>query len=169
MRSTLSMTTRWLSAILIVSLACMTLPAAAADVTASLAGAIVRSTDQTPLPGARLHAGDLQTGRVFSSSAADDDGSFALGDLHPSTYRLAVESDGGLYVVGTPVALAPGTARTLNLAVGSYAADESDGDDDWSFRENPLTAALAASGIAVVLGLVIGGSSDSRTSSPTQP
>ena len=169
------LSSEFLATVLILSLPWAALPASAADVGASLTGLIVRSGDQSPIPGAKLHAGDPETGRIFSSTPASDDGKFVLGDLPPSTYALAVESEGGLYVVETPLSLAPGTTRTLNLAVSPQPINRNTDDDDdddgpWGFWENPLTAALVTAGIAIVLGVVIWGDSDGEgRASPSAP
>ena len=166
----------FLATVLILSLPWAALPVGAADVAATLTGSIVHHDDQSPVPGAKLHVGDPKTGQIFSSEPASDDGSFVLGDLPPSTYALAVESDGGLYVVETPLSLAPGTTRTLNLAVRpqpmNLDTDNDDEDDEpWGLTENPLTAALAMAGIAIVLGVVIWGDSEGSggPSSPSAP
>jgi hypothetical protein len=166
----------FLAAALILCLPWVALPVGAAEVAATLTGSIVHSDDQSPMPGAKLHVGDPKTGQIFSSNPATDDGSFVLGDLPPSTYALAVESEGGLYVVETPLALAPGTTRTLNLAVSPQPMNQNIGDDEdddepWGFWENPLTAALAMLGIATVVGVVIWGDNEGsgRSSSPSAP
>jgi len=160
----------------------MLLPATLAPVNAqgslaTLTGSIVHGADATPMTGATLHAGDARSGRVFRSSPADDGGNFALGDLPPSTYRLAVESDGGLYVVEAPLTVAPGTASTLMLSVHPSADgadtldDDDDSDDRFALLDNPLGAAMTFLGLAVIVGVIIGGSSGSSTgaSSPSQP
>jgi len=165
---------RLLAAGLILTLPGGLVPVGAAGIPATLTGSIVRSTDDAPIPGARLLAGDPRTGRIYSSSPAGDDGSFALGDLPPSTYRLAVEADEGLYVVETPVLLAPGMADTVNVAVHPVVEHESSrnyDDSGLTFWDNPLTSALSFLGLAAVAGVIIGGSSGSSTgsSSPAQP
>lgn len=157
----------------LVSLVWAPLGAATANAPATLTGSIVRTADQAPLAGARLHAGDPKTGKIYSSTPATDDGSFVLGELPAATYRLAVESAGGLYVVETPLAVAAGTAQTLTLAVspstdGDGSPDDDDGDG-WSFWDNPYTAALTLLGLAAIVGIAIGGKSDSPTPSPSQP
>jgi hypothetical protein len=150
-------------------------PVGAAEPLATLTGSIVRATDDAPIPGARLHAGDPRTGRDFSTIPAGHDGSFALGDLPPSTYRLAVEADDGLYVVKTPIVMAPGMADTVHVSVHRFVErerdrDDDDSDDEFTFWDNPLTAALSFLGLAAVAGAVIGGKSEgSGTPSPTAP
>ena len=161
---------RLLSAGLIVSLPLLALPARSAGATATLSGSIVWAADQTPVAGSKLHAGDAKTGEIFSSAPAADNGSFALGDLPASTYELAVESNGGLYLVGTPLTLAPGTAQTLNLAVNrqsvpSYDEEEEDPDKKkggYRLWDNPLLATLVIVGFVAVIGLLLDDDDSSR-------
>ena len=121
----------------------------------------MRAADQAPLVGARLHVSDPKAGKLFSSTPAGEDGSFAPVDLPPSTYRLAVESDGGLYLVEAPLALAPGAARTLTVAVNPQSANREAGPtDDFDEQkfgplENPLTAALIVLGTATLIGVLL--------------
>ena len=137
---------------------------------ASLTGTIVSATDHTPLSGARVHAGDPKTGRIYSSQPTTADGSFSVEALPASGYELAVEADGGLYIVQTPVQLAPGTAPHLTVAVNrDQNGDDGDDDDDDSagvvpqggkFRgisiwDNRLTAAGLVLGLAFVIGALI--------------
>ena len=136
--STHPMMSRLLSTGLILSLPFLALPARSADGSATLSGSIVWAADQTPLAGSKLHAGDPKTGEIFSSAPASDEGSFVLDGLPASTYELAVESDGGLYLVGTPLALAPGTAQTLNLAVSRQTLPNYDKEDDDDPRGSPI-------------------------------
>ncbi len=156
------MMSKLLSTGLMLSLPFLALPARSAGVTATLSGSIVWAADQTPLAGSRLHVGDPGTGEIFSSAPAGDDGSFVLEGLPASTYELAVESDGGLYLVGTPLALAPGSAQTLNLAVSRQPSpnyDKDDDDDDpggFKLWDNPLTTALIIVGIVGIIGLALG-------------
>ena len=153
---------RLLSAGLIVSLPLLALPARSAGGTATLSGSIVWAADQTPVAGSKLHAGDAKTGEIFSSAPAGNDGSFALDHLPASTYELAVESDGGLYLVGTPLTLAPGTAQTLNLAVNRQPVPNYDEEEDpeekkggYRLWDNPLMATLVIVGVVAVIGLLL--------------
>ncbi len=157
---------------LVVSLVGLPVPGHAAGVNASLAGSIVRATDRSPLAGARFHASDPKTGRIYSSAPADEAGSFARIEVPPSTYLLAVESEGGLYTVETPLAVEAGATRTLNLAVSPRPAlaAAADDDDSGGALENPLAAALISLGFAALLGgLLWGDSGDSKSNSPTMP
>jgi len=168
--------TRVLSALLASALPFMAIPAGAGETAATLTGSIVRSENAAPLVGAKLHVGDPKTDRIYTSSPADAEGSFVLAELPPSTYSLAVEAEGGLYLVETPLSLAPGTTRTLNLAVTPQPVNLSDDDDSkdkggnkFSFKENPLTATLLFLGIVTVIGVALGGSSSSSNNVPPSP
>ena len=173
--STHAVMSKLLSTGLILSLPFLALPARSAGGTATLSGSIVWAADQTPLAGSKLHAGDPKTGEIFSSSPASDDGSFVLDDLPASTYELAVESDGGLYLVGTPLTLAPGTAQTLTLAVSRqpvpnyYKGKDDDEAGDFKLWDNPLTAVLILAGVVGVIGLLLGDSDPQGIPSPSQP
>lgn len=152
-----------LSTGLIVLLPSLGLPARAADGTATLSGSIMWAADQAPLAGSTLHAADPKTGEIFSSAPATDDGSFVLDNLPASTYELAVESEGGLYVVGTPLSLAPGMSQTLNLAVSRQPYFEKDDDDKKrnSVWDNPGVTAAVVVGIVLIVGLLLNDSDSS--------
>jgi Carboxypeptidase regulatory-like domain len=169
--------TNYVAAALIVSMQALALPASAGAAPASLSGALVRAADQSPVVGAKLHVGNPETGAILTTAPADDKGSFTIGGLAPATYQLAVETDGGLYVVTTPVHLAPGQSRTVNVAVAS--ATQQDDDDDQpgaaaapaktSMWENPLTAALIVLGAAIVVGFVVDEATDDDDESDASP
>jgi hypothetical protein len=171
---------RWsyecLAVMLIVSLPWVAIPASAAEAGATLSGSIVRSEDGSPLAGAKLHANDPKTGKIFSSRPATDEGAFELTELPPSTYALAVESNGGLYLVEAPLQLAPGATRTVNLAVTPQnvlreGEEDDDMDEAWGFMENPLTATLIVLGTALVAGVALDNilDDDDKKKSPSAP
>ena len=170
--------TSLIASTLVVSVQALALPVPAGAAPASLSGALVRAADQTPLVGAKLHVGNPETGAIVTSEPADGKGAFRIAGLEPATYELAIETAGGLYVVATPVRLAPGQARTLNVAVASTAAQEDDDDDKpgaapapakTSLWENPLTAALIVLGAAIVVGYVVDEATDDDDESDASP
>jgi hypothetical protein len=149
----------------IVALQGLGVPAGAAGPSGSrVAGSILSTPAETPLAGARLHLGDPRSGRVFTSEPSAADGSFALAEVPPATYEVAVESNGGLYVVSTPVEVTPGATRNLQVAVAPVVpgqmAPPPDPDTEknkggTSVWNNPATAALIVVGSAIVLGFLI--------------
>ena len=163
---------RLLAPVLIVCLL-PSMPAGAASDPATLSG-IVRSADgRAALAGARVFAGDPETGEIYPSDQTGENGFFEIRGLPPATYSLAVESNAGLYLVDLPVPLGEGVTRTVGISVNASLADDGGGggndddeDDDskagspyrsrrphlWN---NPLTAALLVIGLAVVFGFVI--------------
>ena len=68
--------------------------------------------------------------------------------------ELAIETSEGFFVVATPIAIAPGTTRRVQLAYG--------GRQD---RANPLAASVIVVGSAIVLGFAI----DELTQSDEEP
>jgi hypothetical protein len=162
-----------LAGVLILSMVMLGMPVSAAGATAALDGSIVRSADQTPLEGARLHASNPKTGELFSSGPAGDDGRVMIDELPAATYSLAVESGGGLYLVEAPVPIEAGSRQTVNLAVTPQPFDAKKDKDPSekksSIKENPLTAALIVAGIAVVIGLLFYDDDDDAVRSPSLP
>ena len=163
----------------IVAMLGLGLPTQAAGAAGSrVAGSILSSPDETPLAGARLHLGDPRSGRVFTSQPSASDGSFALSEVPPATYEVAVESNGGLYVVSTPLELSAGAAQNLQVAVtpvvpGQMAPPPADPDDEHkggtSVWNNPATAALIVVGSAIVLGFLIKEATDDDDEPPASP
>lgn len=137
---------------------------------ATLSGVVVDASARTPIEGARLWAGDRGTGRLYPAATDPVDGGFEL-DLPAATYELAVELDGGLYLAHTPVQLAPGQARAVQVAIDPTLAVRRAAEEEMPPAEgtqpasselekptlwnNPLTAALVVLGAAVVVGLLI--------------
>jgi hypothetical protein len=161
----------------IVALQGLGVPAGAAGPVGSrVAGSILSTPADTPIAGARLHLGDPRSGRVFTSEPSAPDGSFALAEVPPATYEVAVESNGGLYVVSTPLELAPGATRNLQVAVapvapGQMAPPPPDPDAEknkggTSVWNNPATAALIVVGSAIVLGFLIKEGTDDDDNEP---
>ncbi|MDH3626640.1 MAG: carboxypeptidase-like regulatory domain-containing protein [Acidobacteriota bacterium] len=124
----------------------------------SLTGSVLESNSKTPIGRATVHVGDPVTGEVYSSTVTADDGSFSIDPVPAATYQIAVQRNNRLYVVDTPLELAPGETRSATLMVdeeiapdpGTAAAASSGGI--WS---NPMFASLLVIGGAFVLGIAI--------------
>jgi len=170
-----NLVTNLAAAVLIVSVQGLAMPVSATDAPASLAGTLVRAPDQTPLSGAKIHVGDPGTGQIRTSAPTDSAGTFRVEGLVPATYELAVETDGGLYVVETPVRLAPGQAQTLSVAIPSGAATRNDTQaaatepTKTSLWSNPLTAALIVLGAAIFVGYVVDEATDDDDETDASP
>jgi hypothetical protein len=166
------------AAVLVVALQVPGLPTLASGEGAKLAGSILAFDEKAPVEGARLHAADPMTGRIYSSGSTGTDGKFEIGSLPSAAYELAVESDGHLFVVGAPVRLAPGQTQSVQVAidpridpqVAPPPQSEEDRRTGTGVWDNPLTAALIIVGSAVVLGLIIdqaASDDDEPTASPS--
>jgi hypothetical protein len=93
------------------------------------------------------------------------DGSFAIADVPAGTVGLAVETSEGLYAVHAPITIAPGTTRTLQLALGgrqdtspvppATEPKEKQKQKAASVWANPLYATLIVVGSALVIGVLI--------------
>jgi hypothetical protein len=157
----------------ILSIHLLFLPVFGAD-TAALNGNIFSAGDSTPLAGVRVHVGDPASGRIYQSDWTGNDGSFRVEGLPAAGYELAVEANGGLYVVGSAVQLAPGQTRDVQLAINA-AADPPQGMDDdnegqGGFWRNPVTATLTVLGFAVLLGFIVDElDDDDDDDSPSNP
>ena len=165
---------RVLALLLVGAVSLVFVPRTAAQENATLAGTIVTFDDQQPVDGAILHAGDLRTGRIYSSAATDGDGGFVLSGLSPAVYELVVEKDDGLYLVGTPLELEEGQERDVQLAIQPEVADdpktakEKEEDREMGFLNNPLFASLTVIGASILFGALISeiDSSDEGIASP---
>lgn len=148
------------AAALLVLMPSLGVPVAAGADQAGLAGVVISSADRTPLSGARVHVSDSGNGSLFSSVATDAEGRFGLDGLPASSYEVAVEVDGGLYLVGARVELAPGQTRDVDLAIDdrqrtpriNAKAGTGAAISVWN---NPATAALIVLGSAFVVGAIV--------------
>jgi len=108
---------RSLALLLVLTVASIGLPARGAPAPAAVRGKVLRSATGASLSGAVVRVALRPDARIFESGKADERGNYALGSLPPGTYDVAVQADGGLYVVNTPLALHPGEQRALSLSI----------------------------------------------------
>ena len=141
-----------------------------AQPSAALDGTVLRADRTTPIAGATVHLADKSSGAFVESAPTADDGSFHLDSLPGSEYSIAVEVDGGLYVVPAPLTLNDGETRRVHLAINPNAqlAPGVTGSE-LSFRNNPLTATLLLVGGLIILGVFIDELTDSDPASPFFP
>jgi len=136
-------------------------PGSWAATTGSLSGRVIAAADR-PVPTAVLVAPSGATGAPVTAPVAAD-GTFTVADLPAGTAELAIQTSEGLYVVHTPVAIAPGTTRTLQLALGGRQdtsqppppADAKKKKKAGGVWANPLYATLIVVGSAIVVGVLI--------------
>ncbi len=160
--STRNRSAKALSSVLILVLIGLLSPVSAGRPTAELSGTIF-STDETPLAGAKIYAADKQTGKIYPASATGDRGRFSLKGLPAANYELGVELDGGLYVVGSSLALADGQSQNVNLSINPKKnPNPSTGVKSGvtSVWNNPFTAALIVLGSATVVGVLVESATD---------
>ncbi|HXV77642.1 MAG TPA: carboxypeptidase-like regulatory domain-containing protein [Candidatus Polarisedimenticolaceae bacterium] len=154
------------AALVVVGLQGLAVPVMADKPTAEVRGSVLSATDQEPVAGARLHLSNPETGEFFSSAPTRDDGGFVIESVPVATYDAGVEHDGGLYVIESPVSIAPGQTQPLQVAIDEQLAPSPDEQEEQrkksgtSVLNNPATAALLVLGAAIVLGVIIDAATD---------
>jgi hypothetical protein len=139
-------------------------PVSMAGETGNLAGRVLPATD------GRVVARTVWVGSI--PAAVTPDGSFRAVGIPVGASELAIETSEGMYAVATPVAIAPGITRRVQLAFGgkqdTSAPPPTEGEKKkksggvWA---NPLSATLIIVGSAIVVGFAI----DQLTQSNVHP
>jgi hypothetical protein len=165
--------TKALAVVLVFSLQAVFIPVSAGDGASALSGTLLSSERQAPLANAKIHVADPKTGEIYSSHATGANGEFVVPDLPAAVFEIAVESEGGLYLVETPVSLAPGQTRTVNVAINDEKAPspgdaKRKGSPPSGIWNNPLTASLVVISSAVILGWILKEATDESVSSPSE-
>jgi hypothetical protein len=108
----------------------------------------------------RLIARTVWVGAISAPVAAD--GSFRATGIPGGPSELAIETSEGLFVVATPVTIAPGTTRRVQLAYGGRQDSSAPPPQEKQKKKksggvwaNPLTASLLIVGSAIVVGVTI--------------
>jgi len=141
---------------------------AEAEAAAAGLNGVIRSSDRSPIAGARLLATDAEGQTVHRSEPSSEDGAFSLTGMEPGTYRLAVELDEGLYLVEAPVYLVGGVQRTVQVAVGADGPADRDGDGVQpaaGLWNNPWAAGGLVLGFAIVVGVLVKNQTDDELTS----
>jgi len=105
------------------------------------------------------------------------DGSFRADAIPAGPAELGIETSEGLYLVGTPVAIAPGTTRHVQLAFGGRQdsapppAEKEKKKKQGGVWAHPATATLIVIGSAIVVGFAVDEltNSDGHPVSPSSP
>jgi hypothetical protein len=138
-------------------------PASLAGESGVLTGRVLPASD------ARIVAKTVWVGAIPAAVAAD--GTFEAKGIPAGSSELAIETSEGLYVVATPVAIAPGTTRRVQLAFGGRQdtsappPPEKEKKKSGGVWANPLSATLIIVGSAIVVGFAI----DQLTQSDVKP
>jgi len=132
-------------------------PLLAEEPAAGLRG-VIRAHDRSPLEGARLLAAEPDSGEVYRSEPTAADGSFVLAELAPGSYDLAVEVEGGFYLVKQSLELVGGVQREVQVAVAAPAAAGSTLPADEAqagMWNNPFIAGGLVLGFAILVGALV--------------
>jgi len=139
-------------------------PGALAGPAGVLTGRVVPLTDSGPI------AKTVWVGPVPAAVAAD--GSFRADGLPGGPAAIAIETSEGLYLVATPVTIAPGALRPVQLTFGGRQDSNAPPAPEPEKKKkrggvwaNPVYATLIVVGSAVVLGVAV----DALTTSETTP
>ncbi len=93
------------------------LPVFASPAPAILSGKILRTGTGDPVQGAVVKLNHRSEGKIYSSTQADAQGAYSLSDIPAGTYDLAIETDGGLFLVNAPVSLTSGEKREASFSL----------------------------------------------------
>jgi hypothetical protein len=146
--------------------------------TSTLTGRVLAAGSGAPLEGWTVLVGNPTSRTVASTVTTKADGSFEVSGLAPATYELAVRNDAKVFTVNGAVQLAPGQARSVQLAVNQeQIAPPPNADDPNSNKgattwwSNPLVATLLVVGGAVLIGVIVDNASDDdqQSASPSNP
>jgi len=146
--------------------------AAAPHAGATLRGTVFDADATKPLAGATVVVTDATGNRALSEPTAKD-GAFTVTDIAPGTCRVALTAGGKSYDIATPVALAPGQTRGVELALRSKGEKKK---KDRTVAADPPDGKGLPAMIAVIVGFVAAGaiaveksSNDNEPASPSGP
>jgi len=147
---------RFMASSLIFALMLATAPAFAAPVSApapaTLTGTVYANDVVTPLAGAVVVLTDVNGAKV-SSKPTGANGAFTVVAVPPGRTALALETKDGSFAVATPVTLAPGETRGVQLALkasGEPKKEKRAGGTGWTGGE-------IASMTCVIIGFAAAG------------
>jgi hypothetical protein len=162
------------AASLVVALAATFTPAFAVPATATLTGTVFGENVSAPLAGATVVVTDAN-GTKLASQPTGANGSFTVTGVPPGTQTLALETKDGAFAIATPITLAPGETKGVQLAL--KAASDQDDKKKKKGAAAPPSAAAKGAMIATIIGFaVLGalavdslGNDNKSNASPSQP
>jgi hypothetical protein len=83
----------------------------------SIRGIVYGADETTKLPGARVTAINVKTGKPFTSNVTGTNGAYEITGLGEGTYDIVIETGGAVYVADNLVDLAPEQQAALSYAV----------------------------------------------------
>jgi hypothetical protein len=132
--------------------------AMAGPASVAVSGTVIVGIDKKPLEGATIHL-STSTGQLTSSGRTDLGGNFQIDNVEAATYEVAVEYDGGLYLVGSPVTVGAHQPLMLNLAIERSASAAKPATraqrGAGGLLASPLAASLLVAGSALTVGALI--------------
>ena len=157
-----SYTSRVLALALIGAVQLSVTPASGGSPAATLSGEIVSASARAPVAGVVVRVVNPGTGDLYTSPPTDDKGSFEFHALPAAAYSVAVQRGNGVFSAASPILLAPGEHRSVQVALYDQqeaAPSPAEAQEANTYKtspwENPLTATLMALGIAVVVGYAV--------------
>src|SRR5262245_52638297 len=171
------------------------LPVIAAPASAGLSGRILHAGSGAPLNGAVVKLSRRADKKIYESQKSAQDGSYAVASLPSGDYDLAIEAEGGVFVVNAPVELQPGEQRQVSFSIkpdkpagaaadeppsGSAASGETKPAEEakttpppkqkTSVWRKPWFGALVVLGTAVAVGAVVNsqGTNNESGASPSE-
>ena len=99
------------ASVVIALLQALMIPVMTSQPGAAVKGSILSVDDEAPIVGAKLHLGDPKGSEIYTSEPAGPNGGSEIENVPASTDEMAVEANGGLYLVQTPLKLAPDPAE----------------------------------------------------------
>jgi hypothetical protein len=153
------------------------IPAWGAPVPATLTGTVFGPNASAPLAGATVVV-TAADGTKLASQPTGADGAFTVQGVPPGTQTLALETKDGAFAIATPITLAPGQTRGVQLALKAASTEEEKKKKKGAAAVPPSSAATGAMiativGFAVIGGLAVTSINDDNknngTASPSQP
>jgi hypothetical protein len=151
-----------------------------ASATGTLAGRIFSREGSPKVTGVLLAGPAL--GTEVASVPVLGDGTFEADRVPAGPVSVALQTDDGIYAIATPISIAPGTTRTVSLALKGRQGtptpspapapapeEKKEKKKSGGFWSNPLYASLVIIGGAIVVGVLIDQATKNNNNAPASP